>query len=68
MGEEDVPLTLWEWRDFSEDVDAFEVVKHLTGYGKRGFYLLQLDDCFLIYEALDWDAAIAEWKKRKQYR
>lgn len=58
MVEGDFALTLYEWRDFEEEFEAFSVASHMPVCAPNRYYNILLGGSVLLYCAHDWDQAL----------
>lgn len=56
---DDLVLTFYEWRDFSDDLEEFNI-KRLTSKVSKTFYPIILYDCMVLFDKDDWDLAFSQ--------
>jgi hypothetical protein len=54
---DDCALSLWEWRDFFEECESFDVIRPQR-QRPRGFYIIMLCDALEPFDSDFWDAAV----------
>jgi len=62
---DDCALSLWEWQDFFEDCNDFDV-RRPKRKGPAGFYIIMLCDAVEFFDSDFWDAAVPFPQKDKR--